>query len=98
MKTKEELVQDIMRVLQNVEGSDLSEDLKIEVYRMTAQFIHLLLGDILGGLSDNLIEIQNFINTQLIESMEKVHEKQRQREGHGDDHDPGETVDRKSVV
>jgi hypothetical protein len=92
MQSKDEIIQEILRVLQNIEASELPDELKAEAYRMTSQFIHLLFGNILGGLGDSVIELQEMIDRQLHENLERIYQKQRINESNDDDDDPGETV------
>jgi hypothetical protein len=75
MKSKEEFIQDIMRVLQNIDHPEITEEMKLELYRLISQFAHLMLGNVLAGFADSILEAQALITHQLHENMERVMKK-----------------------
>lgn len=78
MKTKNELIQSIMKVLQNIDRPEITEEMKVELYRLTSQFIHLMLANTLAGFADSILETQEFITRQLKENIVRITKKKHQ--------------------
>ena len=72
MKSKDELIQDIMRVLQHIDHPEITEQMKIRLYRLISQFAHLMLGNTLAGFGDSIEEAQQLISRQLKQNIERA--------------------------